>query len=308
MRRIALIAIMALVAVACGGTDDSDSRPNAQAAEAGTRPAIVPMGDPVAVGGWDVRVVGSQLDRGETGSNLAVVAVQLSAWFSGNDTSTLDDGLELAAVALSGRRYAPNFAKCDDGLEVYRSLQPDQSIQGFVCFFVESADAADLLLELTARDSSGEPVLMETISGTNGGDDFGPDELVEALIDSGVHAILVDSPYERSGMIPGATKEWVLCLDGQDSQLYEYATDQLREAVSATIQPNGNPENGFIDLYYGRLMWWAKGRVLVNYNFDDPTLSGNLTTALGETISPQATRFTDPPDPLPASDLCSFGD
>jgi len=271
--------------------------------------AGVPAGQVVSVGGWDVRVIGWRLDRGETGSNLAVLAVQLSAWFSGNDTSTLDDDLELAAVAASGRRYEPNFAKCDDGLEVYMSLQPDQSLQGFACFYADAGDAGNLVLELTPRDGSGEPVLMETISRTaQVGDDFGPEEVVEALIDTGVQAFVVESPYERSGMIPGATKEWVLCLDGQESQLYEYATEDLRRTVSGTIQRTVNPENAFIDLPYGRLMWWAKGRVLINYNFADPTLSERLSLALGQTISPQGTQFGDPPDPLPASELCGFGE
>lgn len=303
MERIALVVTMALVALACGSGSGPDAQPDSQTT------ANVAAGQVVSVGGWDVRVVGWRLDQGETGSNLAVLAVQLSAWFSGNDTSTLDDDLELAAVAASGRRYAPNFAKCDDGLEVYRTLQPDQSLQGFACFFADAGDAGNLVLELTPRDRSGDPTLMELISRTaQVGDDFGPEELVEALTDSGVNAILVESPYERSGMIPGASDEWVLCLNGKESQLYEYATEDLRQTVSDTIQPNGNPENAFIDLRYGRLMWWAEGRVLVNYNFADPTLSERLTVALGETITPLGTQFPDPPDPLPLSELCGFGE
>ncbi len=295
MIRTGLIAVMALIALACGGGVDSSAGSNA-----------VPVGAAVSVAGWDVRVVGSRADGVTTGSERESYDVQLFVRFSGDGTTTIANDIELSAVAASGDRYPADFSDCQGGLAVDRPLQPDQSIEGFVCFTVDREDAIGLQLVLTPKEGGGPTVAMETVTpGGPADDDFGPERAVTALIDAGVDAELVDSPYARSGIIPGYANQYVLCLDGQESQLYEYATEQLREAESSRILPDGNTRGSYTDLYYGRLMWWATGRVLVNYNFADPGLSEKLTTALGETISPAGTEFADPPDPLPPSELCN---
>lgn len=57
------------------------------------------------------------------------------------------------------------------------------------------------------------------------------------------------------------------------------------ELDAATIRADGNPENASIDLYYGRLMWWAKGRVIVNYNLANPSISDSLTETMGTSLT-----------------------
>ncbi len=90
-----------------------------------------------------------------------------------------------------------------------------------------------------------------------------------------------------------------------EPRLYEYATDELRQADSATILPTGGFEAGHFDLIYGRVMFWARGRIIVNYNLGDPHYWSVLIAELGEPLTPASIAVGDPPDPMPPSELCS---
>ncbi|MGI9609873.1 MAG: hypothetical protein ACR2NL_06225 [Acidimicrobiia bacterium] len=149
-------------------------------------------------------------------------------------------------------------------------------------------------------------LLVTACSGDGASNDeaFGPDQLVAALQDQGVSTEAVDSPYGRADYLDQAARQQVLCLDGQEASLFVYDTLSAAESDAALIRPDGNPKNVAIDLLWGRLMWWAKGRVIVNYNFDDPAISGSLTETMGTSLSPQGDSFSQPPDPLPVSDAC----
>ncbi len=291
--RAILLVVVTLVIVGC--ENGSESAP---------RPEGVTAGNKVSIAGWDVRVVGS---RGSTSEATAgnVYDIQVSAWFSADGATTFAEDVGISALGSSGLLYVPRPEECEGALPVGDAIRPDQAIEGFVCFAVEPADSNDLQLVLTPIGADGGPIFLNTpaISPATA-DDFGPEELVAALRGAGVDARTVSSPYARSGYLERANTEQILCLDQQESILYQYADQTLREADSAGILPTGQPQNGAIDLYYGRLMWWAKGRVIVNYNFAGPQYWDALTTALGPTISPAGDTFPEAPNPLPASDVC----
>ena len=289
---------LALVTVALLSACDTGSDPT------GDGGAGVPVGEAVQVARWGVRVVGAR-DGGSPDADAprARVDVKLTASYLGEGTSTFADDIAASAYGVSGAAYDPSSISCSDALAVARPTDSDGMVEGFVCFSVEMADSAGLQLLLTPI-RGGAPVTMNTIVQPEA-DDFGPDELVDQLIGGGFDAHVVSSPYDRSPFLPRARSELVLCLNGQESQLHEYATAVLRQADSNQILPSGQFVNGIVDLSYGRLMWWAKGRVIVNYNFADPDVWDALAAVLGETVSPEAGTFGAPPDPLPTSDLCS---
>lgn len=154
MARTAVIAALALVVIACGSATD---------------PAVesvgVPAGETVSVAGWDVRIVGSRLDRA-TGEEPGREAydVQMSAWFSGNGTTTFADDVAISARARSGTVYTPTVGECPGGLAVGDPVRPDQSIEGFVCFSIDPGDTASLQLILTPTDTSIGPVVLNTVT------------------------------------------------------------------------------------------------------------------------------------------------
>lgn len=149
------------------------------------------------------------------------------------------------------------------------------------------------------REGTGEDLEGQTST------DFGPEDVVARLADEGVEARLAPWPFSRSTFLPQASELHVVCLPSGQASLYEYDTAEMREADSDLILSDGGFEDGHFDLEYGRTMWWARGRVIVNYNFADPDYLKALTAVLGETRSPDGEFFGDPPDSLPPSEPCT---
>ena len=174
-----------------------------------------------------------------------------------------------------------------------------------MCFNVDPADVDGLVMVVRLVHGGGTLALATIKPFVPPADGFGPDELAAGLQDVGVDARVVPSPYAPLSILRGVGTEHVLCLNGQESTLYEYGDEDLREADSATIRPDGSFESGYVDLYFGQLMWWATGRVIVFYAFADPDIWDALTAVMGETISPDGTEFSTPPDPLPLSEICA---
>ncbi len=150
-------------------------------------------------------------------------------------------------------------------------------------------------------------LIATSVSGCNatGSDAWGSMELVEDLAANGGAVRLEVSPYAPSPFLPGATTEQVLCIDGQEAIVYEYDTEDLRREDSAKIMPDGGFEVGHFDLRRGRVMWWAKGRVIVNYNSADPRIVDSLSAVAGNELSPAGEATGDlsiPPEP---SRVCS---
>ena len=129
-------------------------------------------------------------------------------------------------------------------------------------------------------------------------------ELAAELRDKGVDATTRPSPYVRLEEMAGAESVALLCLDGQEAQAYEYGSTAAREADQARIRPTGNLEDTVIDLLWGRLGWWARGRVIVSYHWNDPAIRRALTDVAGEPLSRDGNSFGPPPDPLPESRFC----
>lgn len=135
-------------------------------------------------------------------------------------------------------------------------------------------------------------------------DEFGADELVAALGANGVEARIEASPYALSPFLSNASSEQVLCIAGQESIVHEYGSAEMRRAESAAILPDGGFAMGHFDLRRGRVMWWAKGRVIVNYNEADPQLWDSLSAVLGEPLSPDSETTGDLSEPPESSDIC----
>lgn len=267
------------------------------------------VGEPMLVNGWNISVVqgriGPAADAAEGSAAGYDVSVKALNW--GDATTTLASDVALSALGRSGRIYR-TASGCVEGLAVNREVNPDGVVEGFVCFVVDAADADGLILVVEAIASPvPHRVYLATIPPGDlelGG--FGPEELVAALQATGVEASARPSPYGRTtGYMNRSAHERILCLDGQEANLFIYDTDQLREMDTATLRPDGNPENTAIDLYYGTLMWWAKGRVIVNYNFADPHIADSLTEAMGASVTPDGDSFAEPPVPLPDSEVCT---
>jgi len=261
------------------------------------------------VGGWDISVVEGRVGSvaaATPGSDVAY-DIGVKAVNGGDGTTTLAAEVAVSALGGSGRVYNA-ASECAEGVVFNGMVQPDSVVEGFVCFVVEPADADGLILVVEAIAS---PVPRRVYLATIPPQDldlegFGPVELVAALQATGVDASVRPSPYARTtGYMNRSAHEQVLCLDQQEATLFVYNTDQLRELDAATIRPDGNPENAAIDLYYGTLMWWAKGRVIVNYNFADQRIADSLTDAMGASVSPDGDSFAEPPVPLPESEVCT---
>ena len=103
----------------------------------------------------------------------------------------------------------------------------------------------------------------------------------------------------------GAADRRVLCIEGQEATIHEYPSAEVRVLASGRITPSGNPDNGAIDLRYGRLLWWARGHVVVNYNLDDPSVIAALDNVLGPSISPEAGSYGAVPEDALAAELCT---
>lgn len=261
-----------------------------------------PVGERMLVGGWNLRVVGS------TPSGSELFGVKVTAGNYRDGSTTIASGVSLSARTETGETLAPVRAGCPDVLSVDQAIASDATLEGFVCFRVDPVSVAGLLLVAEAVDSpTPHRVYMATIEpGHDSGTvEFGPDELVAELQHQGLDAVVVDSPYARIGYMQRAIEVRILCIGDHEASLFVYETSALAQSDAATIRPDGNPENVTIDLIYGRLMWWARGRVIVNYNLAHPIIWASLTTVMGSPLSPDGTSFAPPPDPPPVSESCS---
>lgn len=323
MRAIATVTLLlSAVAAGCGGASSApvDSRAPATTGYLPTttlagHPSVgegpenpMRVGEPMLVGGWNISVVqGRTVSPVDTaGAADAFYDVGVKASYGGDRTTTLASDIARSAVGRAAQMYSPR-ADCVDGVVINQPVQPDSVVEGFVCFDVDSSDADGLLLVVEAVDS---PVPHRVFLATIPPQDldheaFGPVELVAALQAKGVDASVRPSPYGRTtGYMNRSSDEQILCLNQQEANLFIYATVAGAESDAETIRADGDPENVSIDLYYGRLMWWAEGRVIVNYNLADSSVSDALTETMGTSLSPSGSFFGDPPDPLPVSDVC----
>ena len=112
------------------------------------------------------------------------------------------------------------------------------------------------------------------------------------------------TPSAVVGYTYRAASEHVLCLDGEEAILFEYADETIRQADSDTVLPDGTFSVGHADLYFGRVMYWAKGRVIVNYSLGEARYWDVLTTALGETLTSDSPRRGNRPSGYLGSELC----
>ncbi|MFQ5554807.1 MAG: hypothetical protein ACE5GC_05485 [Acidimicrobiia bacterium] len=308
------LAGLSLVLSACGTGTDPTAEPlapvtthEAPTTNAPGRPSPgdgpenpMRMGTAMLVGGWDITVVGGRIDEQRTWD------VKLTASFAGNGTTTFATDVTLRGLGDDGRLLLPVRQGCADGLPFDRAVRPDATIEGHVCFPIDpdAASSIQLVAEAT-RSAVPDRVFLATPSPADlAADGFGTDDLVAALAAEDVEARILRSPYGRTWYMAGASEQRILCLDEQEAMLWEYTTPETAAADAATILPEGRPESGFIDLYHGTLMWWARGTVVVNYNFADRAVWDVLTKVLGPTLSPDGNEFRAPPDPLPPSDSC----
>ncbi len=265
--------------------------------------APIPPGDQVTVASWDVRVLATRTDPDRpVPANATAFDVKVSAWFSGNGAAMFGDDVTIRLRDDLGTLYPPRLADCPGALDIGRELTPDQSIEGYVCFAVDRTDELELLLDPADAD----PVVL-AVPAPAPSEEFGPSDLVAGLTGLGLDVRLVESPYAEHFATPRASSRQVLCVDGQEAQVFTYPSGELRRADSSRILPTGNPENGYIDLYYGRLGWWAKGRIIVFYALADPDIEQALTAVMGDTISPDARIVGTVPEPGRGSEVCSGG-
>lgn len=283
MHRIAVAVAVAIVTTACS-VDGSTT--------VSTIVAVIEPGEEARTDRWDVRVVGTRAD--EEG-----FAVGLYAWVSGSGIDSFSSDFEIAVRAADGTEHKPS-APCAEPLDVNTTKQADEYIEGYLCFATLTDPPAQLLL---TRRGSGDAMAL-VVPPPPEMEDFRIDDLLATLLDAGVDASIRSSPYARTFFPERQSLTRTLCLDGDEAQVYEFATSELAEMDAAMIKPDGNPSRGYIDLLYGRLMWWYRGSVIVNYNFADPGITAALTDALGDPLSPDAPSRPVPDNAAP-SQLCA---
>jgi hypothetical protein len=127
--------------------------------------------------------------------------------------------------------------------------------------------------------------------------DFGPVDVVAGLADEAVAARLAPCRFSRSSFLPQLSEFHVLCLPSGQASLYEYDSVELPEADSNLIPADGRVQGRPLRSRIRRTMWWAKGRVIVEYGVADPDHWNALTAVLGGTLSPDSESFGDPPNP-----------
>jgi len=137
-------------------------------------------------------------------------------------------------------------------------------------------------------------------------DDFGPEDLVKVLEAEGAAVSVARWPYPPT--LDGVTGDvQLLCIDGREAQLAVYTTteDRIADADDEPPEPQAS-----IDLYWGAIGWWARGRVLVSLahipDREDETVHA-LTHVLGPMLGTTGFVFTseDPPEEIPSSVYCS---
>lgn len=87
---------------------------------------------------------------------------------------------------------------------------------------------------------------------------------------------------------PLAPTAQLLCVNGTQVRVHEYADRASRGAVSDTISPYGSPVVETYVSWIGTPHFFARGRIIVLVLQDDTAILQDLTAIMGPTISPQA--------------------
>ena len=107
-----------------------------------------------------------------------------------------------------------------------------------------------------------------------------PVELEAALTAAGATVEVGDSIEQPFFEVQGHE----LKVNGQSVQVFEWADEASREAVSQNITPEGQFGTAMID-WVGTPHFWASGKLIVLYVGDDPGAVSLLTTILGAPIA-----------------------
>ncbi len=131
---------------------------------------------------------------------------------------------------------------------------------------------------------------------------FGTSDLVATLEGEGVVATVQAWPYGAVDVPSGAPE--LLCIDGREANVYVYPTSADRVAEASVGPPQ---RDGFFDLYWGTLTYWARGEILVEYH-NDPDRQDDIVDVFIEVLGPplgnDGGALGDPPENLPLSENC----
>lgn len=138
-------------------------------------------------------------------------------------------------------------------------------------------------------------------------DAFGPNELVASLQARGTTVSMEPWPYE-SPIVPVSGELQLLCIDQREMMLAVYPTTSARVAEADVAPPRSNAE---IDLDWGAIGWWARGRVLISMVYlpeQKDTVADTLDLVLGPilgwTLTGRISTSDDPPQAVPSSEYC----
>jgi hypothetical protein len=176
--------------------------------------------------------------------------------------------------------------------------------------FASVAVAAIVALSLIPSDSDKLNVTAQsptavstTVTGSFTGGDLTIASLTDRLARDGFHVT-------ADGTAPGyplAAVGTLLCVDGTQLRVYQYANAAARVAVSMGISPDGSrielPSTGNATRAIVSVDWvgpphfFAAGRIIVLVLQDDEKVLRALSRILGPTVSPRALRLADHKSP-----------
>ena len=119
----------------------------------------------------------------------------------------------------------------------------------------------------------------------------------------GAIATVLPSPYAPFEEL--SVPRQLLCIDGYEGFVFEYANESDRRAEADDAPPTQGAD---LDLLWGTIGWWATSNVLVLFHYE-PTRPGPVVPMLDTVMGPQIGRtgfaLGDPPDDIPLSEHCS---
>lgn len=138
-------------------------------------------------------------------------------------------------------------------------------------------------------------------------DPFGPNELVTSLQARGATVSIEPWPYETP-IVAVTGDVQLLCIDRREMMLAVYPTTSARTVDANDAPPRSDAE---IDLDWGAIGWWARGRVLISMVYLPEqkdavadTLDAVLGPILGWTLTGRISTSDDPPQEVPSSKYC----
>jgi hypothetical protein len=149
-----------------------------------------------------------------------------------------------------------------------------------------------IILIGAACDSGASPTA--TPAGSQGGLAVDQASLVEALRDAGA-TVEIDGQIRQPFL---SVQGQVLTVNGQDVQVYEYASESAAKKDAAKIQPDASISGSHIN-WIDQPHFYQSGKLIVLYIGTDPAVLSALESALGKPFAEGPPNPSAPPTPIP---------